>query len=99
MHIKGGTIETRYGFTWGATTVKMWHLPGELPVQTGAPNSYAGARYFTALVEDLDAVQAELTSKDIPIVVPPFELPGVARLMFAADPDGNWIEFAQAIKK
>lgn len=99
MQVKGGTVDTRYGFTWGATTVKMWQLPSELPVQTGAPNEHAGVRYFTAIVEDLDAAQAELTSKDIPIVVPPFELPGVARLMFAADPDGNWIEFAQPLKR
>jgi catechol 2,3-dioxygenase-like lactoylglutathione lyase family enzyme len=99
MHIKGGTVETRYGFTWGATTVKMWKLPGELPVQTGNPNGHAGARYFTAMVEDLDAAHAELKSKDIPIVAPPFELPGVARLMFFADPDGNWIELAQRVQR
>lgn len=97
MKITGGTVDTRYGFTWGETTVKMWQLPGELPVQTGAPNNHAGARYFTAMVEDIEAAKAELTQKDVPIVVQPFELAGVARLMFCADPDGNWIELAQKL--
>jgi lactoylglutathione lyase len=93
----GGLVDTRYAFTWGGTTVKMWKLPSDLPTRTGAPNSLAGLRYFTAMVEDLDAAHAELVSKGVPIVTAPFELPGVARIMFFADPDGNWIELAQAL--
>ncbi len=93
----GGEVGTRYGFTWGATTVKFWQLPGERPVQTGAPNAFAGARFFTAMIEDLDAALAELTRKDIPIVMPKVELPGLAKIAFFADPDGNWIELAQRI--
>jgi catechol 2,3-dioxygenase-like lactoylglutathione lyase family enzyme len=93
----GGLVDTRYGFTWGATTVKMWKLPSDLPARTGTPNSLAGLRYFTAMVEDLDAAQAELVRKGIPVVMEPKELPGVARILFFADPDGNWIELAQRL--
>ena len=93
----GGSVDVRYGFTWGATTVKLWKLPGELAVQTGAPNQHAGVRFFTALVEDLQEAKAELVSKEIPIVTE-LELPGVARILFFADPDGNWIELAQPMR-
>jgi catechol 2,3-dioxygenase-like lactoylglutathione lyase family enzyme len=93
----GPPAEVRYGYTWGATTVKFWKMPGELPVQTGAPNLHAGARFFTAMVEDIDAAQAELTRKDIPIVMPQVKLGDVAKILFFADPDGNWIELAQRL--
>jgi catechol 2,3-dioxygenase-like lactoylglutathione lyase family enzyme len=93
----GGTVDVRYGFTWGTTTIKFWHVPGELPRQTGAPNDHSGIRMFTAMVKDMDAARAELVARDIPIVMET-ELPGVARILFFADPDGNWIELAQRIQ-
>jgi catechol 2,3-dioxygenase-like lactoylglutathione lyase family enzyme len=98
MQITGGQVSVRYGFQWGTTTVKFWQLPGELPVHTGAPNTRAGIRYFTAMVEDIEAAEAELTAKGVTIAMPKTELPGVAKLLFIADPDGNWIELAQLIK-
>ena len=97
MKIGSANVDTRYAFTWGATTVKFWKIPGELPVQTGSPNSFAGIRYFTAMVEDIDAAHAAVKSKDIPVMMAPIELGTVARLMFIADPDGNWIELAQRL--
>lgn len=93
----GGAVGVRYGFTWGTSTVNFWSVPGELPVETGAPNERAGIRFFTAMVEDLAAAHDELVSKDVKVVMPPTELPGVARIMFIADPDGNWIELAQRL--
>jgi catechol 2,3-dioxygenase-like lactoylglutathione lyase family enzyme len=93
----GGNVGTRYGFTWGKTTIKFWHVPGDLPKQTGSPNEHAGIRMFTAMVPDIDAAREELKSKDIPIVMDT-ELPGLARILFFADPDGNWIELAQRLK-
>jgi catechol 2,3-dioxygenase-like lactoylglutathione lyase family enzyme len=93
-----GAIRERYGFVWGATTIKFWQAPApDLPVHTGAPTQRAGVRMFTAMVEDIDAAHAELSAKDIPITMAPTELPGVARIMFIADPDGNWIELAQRL--
>jgi catechol 2,3-dioxygenase-like lactoylglutathione lyase family enzyme len=93
----GGALGERYAYTWGNTTIKFWRAPGELPVRTGAPNSRAGLRTFTAVVPDLDAAHAQLRAKDIPITLAPLELPGIARILFFADPDGNWIELSQRL--
>jgi catechol 2,3-dioxygenase-like lactoylglutathione lyase family enzyme len=91
----GGEIGTRHSFGWGKTTIKFWRYPRELPVRTGEPNSRAGLRSFTGVVADLEAAHAELRAKGIPVTLPPLELPGIARILFFADPDGNWIELAQ----
>jgi catechol 2,3-dioxygenase-like lactoylglutathione lyase family enzyme len=93
----GGEMGVRYGFTWGSTTIKFWGRYEQLPVQTGAPNLRAGIRMFTVMVEDLDEAHAELVTKDVPVRMAPTELPGVARIMFVADPDDNWIEIAQRL--
>ena len=93
MALGGG--RTRYAFTWGKTTVKFWQAEKELPVRTGSPNKRAGIRMYTVMVEDIDDVHAELKQKDVLIKMEPRDFPGIARIMFAADPDGNWIEFAQ----
>jgi catechol 2,3-dioxygenase-like lactoylglutathione lyase family enzyme len=93
----GGNVRTRYGFVWGRTTVKFWGLPQAPPAQTGAPEWRAGLRLFTALVEDLDAAHAELVAKQVPIRMPPTQLGDVARILFFADPDDNWIELAQLL--
>jgi catechol 2,3-dioxygenase-like lactoylglutathione lyase family enzyme len=44
-------------------------------------------------VEDLDRVVEQLKVKGIPIVHGPLEAPGVAKWLYASDPDGNVIEF------
>lgn len=93
MALGGG--RTRYAFTWGKTTVKFWQAEKELPFRTGGPNKRAGIRLYTVIVEDIDDVCAELKQKDVAITMEPRDFPGIARIMFAADPDGNWIEFAQ----
>jgi catechol 2,3-dioxygenase-like lactoylglutathione lyase family enzyme len=92
-----GEMGKRYGFTWGSTTIKFWGRSAELPVHTGAPTLRAGIRMFTVMVEDLDEAHAELVARDVPVRMAPTELPGVARIMFVADPDDNWIELAQRI--
>jgi catechol 2,3-dioxygenase-like lactoylglutathione lyase family enzyme len=93
----GNELGTRYAYTWGNTTIKFWRVPGELPVRTGAPNSRAGLRTFTAVVPDIEAAHAELIAKGVPIALKPLELPGIARILFFADPDGNWIELSQRL--
>jgi catechol 2,3-dioxygenase-like lactoylglutathione lyase family enzyme len=91
-------ISERYGFVWGSTTIKFWSVKGaQLPIQTGAPMQRAGLRMFTAMVEDIDEAYSELVTRDVPVRMAPTELPGVARIMFVADPDDNWIELAQRI--
>lgn len=96
--MKLGAMGTRYGFVWGKTTVKFWAAPSQVPVQTGAPHAHAGLRLFTVMVEDLDEAHRELVAKDVPVRVEPYELPGIARIMFVADPDDNWIELAQRLR-
>jgi catechol 2,3-dioxygenase-like lactoylglutathione lyase family enzyme len=93
----GGSVGTRYGFVWGATTVKFWALPQAPPARTGAPDRHAGLRLFTAMVEDLDEAHADLVARGAPIRMAPTDLAGVARIMFIADPDDNWIELAQRL--
>ena len=54
---------------------------------------------MTAMVEDIEAANAELIRKGVPIVQSLRELPGgVAKVVCFADPDGNWLEFAQRLR-
>lgn len=93
-----GTVgNVRYGFQLGSTTIKFWSK-GQLPTKTGAPARYTGIRLITAHVEDTDAVHAHLESLGVEIKVPPNDFQGLARVMFIADPDGNFIEFASSRK-
>jgi len=93
----GGNVKKRYGFIWGSTTIKFWGLPEAPPAHTGPPEARAGIRLFTAMVDDLDAAHAELVAKQVPIRLEPTALGDVARILFFADPDDNWIELAQLL--
>ena len=44
---------------------------------------------------DLDGVVRMLQAHSVPIVHGPLEIPGKVRWLYAADPDGNIIEFVQ----
>ena len=44
-------------------------------------------------VNDFDQILEQLKVKGIPVVHGPLEAPGVARWLYASDPDGNVIEF------
>lgn len=94
MHTVGNV---RYGFVLGGTTIKFWGK-GELPTKTGAPARYTGIRLITAQVENTDALHDELKRRGVEIKVPPHDFQGLARVMFVADPDGNFIEFASPLK-
>jgi catechol 2,3-dioxygenase-like lactoylglutathione lyase family enzyme len=94
LRIPTGDVSVRYGFKCPQTVVKYWQLPQGLPRQTGPVTAQAGFRYFTFSVKDVDAVHEALSAKGVEIASPPRDI-GVAKVMFAADPDGNWIEFAQ----
>jgi catechol 2,3-dioxygenase-like lactoylglutathione lyase family enzyme len=94
MAMPAGEVSMRYAFKCPQTIVKYWQLQRELPVQTGPVTAQAGFRYFTFTVKDVDAVHEALKAKGVEIASPPRDI-GVAKVMFAADPDGNWIEFAQ----
>ena len=83
----------RYGFRLGGTTVKFWsRRGGPLPTWTGKPSRRTGIRVIAGHVDDVDEAYANLVAREVPIKMPPHDFEGRARLMFFADPDGNWIE-------
>jgi catechol 2,3-dioxygenase-like lactoylglutathione lyase family enzyme len=85
---------TRYGFSAGSSTLKFWSRPEPLANFAGALNASVGIRFVTLWVRKIDALAAALEARGAKIVIPPMQLPD-ARIFFAEDPDGNWIEFAE----
>jgi catechol 2,3-dioxygenase-like lactoylglutathione lyase family enzyme len=86
--------DVRYGFLAGGTTIKFWSRGPSLPTWSGAPGKRTGIRLMTAHVPNVDAAHEQLAARGVPIKVAPHDLQGLARVMFVADPDGNWIELA-----
>jgi len=78
----------------GKTQIKFWSGAADLPVHTGSITDALGFRYFTFMVNDVDAVAAQLKSVGAKFAVQPTDFGKIARIMMIADPDGNWIEFA-----
>lgn len=64
------------------------------PPDLGAALSDRGIGHFAFLAADVDAVAAELTGRDVDLVVPPTSFPDAGRrVMFIRDNNGNFIEF------
>jgi lactoylglutathione lyase len=57
---------------------------------------HAGYTHMALAVSDLDAVKTVLDAEGVAITEGPVEFPG-ARALFIRDPDGNVIEFNQAV--
>ncbi len=84
-----------YRFMAGKTQIKFWPgLHDNLPAHTGNITDALGFRYFTFMVDDLDATAATLKARGAKIVLEPRDFGAIARIMMVSDPDGNWIEFA-----
>ena len=69
---------------------------------TNAPLPFAPIEHRRSLcphlalaADDLDAVAERLQKAGVPIVKGPLEIPGMVRWLYAADPDGNLLEFVQ----
>ncbi len=77
----------------GKTIVKFWSVEGATSVAPGDLGARAGFRYVTAMVDSADVAAEQLAAARVAITLPPRDL-GPARICFAADPDGNWVEFA-----
>ena len=85
----------KYTFMAGKTQIKFWKGPSaNLPKHTGSITDALGFRYFTFIVQDVDAVARELKQRGAKIAMEPVDFGSVARIMMVADPDGNWVEFA-----
>jgi glyoxylase I family protein len=83
-----------YLFEAGKSLIKFWQAPAGTAAKTGNPNTMSGLRYYTYMVKDVDATHAELVKRGAKIAMPPTDFGNIARIMFVADPDGNWIECA-----
>jgi lactoylglutathione lyase len=83
-----------YRFMAGTSQIKFWAGDGNVPVHTGNITDAIGFRYFTFIVNDVDAVAILLKGRGAKIAVPPTDFGTIARIMMVSDPDGNWIEFA-----
>lgn len=85
---------TEYRFMAGKTQIKFWSGAADLPAHTGSITNAIGFRYFTFMVEDVDALAASLKERGAKFALQPADFGKIARIMMIADPDGNWIEFA-----
>ena len=92
LSISPGALE--YFTTAGSTTIKFWAPKGERPLRTGAIGAALGIRYFTFLVQDVDATYEALKARGVKVTTAPRDLTPTVRIMLIADPDGNTIEFA-----
>ncbi len=91
---KMATGAMEYRFLAGKTEIKFWAGPADAPKHTGSIPDTIGFRYFTFLIPDVEPLHAEFAKKKVHIVREPYDLATIARIIIAADPDGNIIEFA-----
>ena len=81
----------KHEFRAGATTLKLWQIDG-LKAHTGPVQAYAGIRYLTAVVDDLDAVLSRARRGGHGIPLGPVEIAPGVQIAMVEDPDGNWFE-------
>lgn len=84
----------KYEFAAGATTLKLWQIDG-LEAHTGPIQSYAGIRYLTAVVDDIDAVLSRARGAGRNIPLDPLEIAPGVQIAMVEDPDGNWFELVE----
>lgn len=73
--------------------------PGREPGAKAAPGGLAGAyglRYWTIHISNLDEVIKRCRDGGYAIAVEPVEFRPGLRIAIVEDPDGNWVEFAEA---
>ena len=88
---------TRFAFSAGSTTIKFWSKGPLLERFAGPFPDAVGIRFVTFTVDDVDGLARELAQRGARIAIPPIQIAGRARVFFAEDPDGNWIEFAEPL--
>lgn len=66
---------------------------------TGHPVRPGPAGEIVLVVEDVDAIAAELRASGIPLLTEPADRPWGHRTLHVADPDGFVVEFAQEIPR
>ena len=81
----------KYEFSAGATTLKLWQIDG-LDAHTGPIQDYAGIRYLTAVVDDIDVVLSRARDAGRNVPYGPVEIAPGVQIAMVEDPDGNWFE-------
>ncbi len=90
-----GNGKMRYGFRGGDTLIKFWQADEGINKFSGRHFDKVGLRYFTYQIDDLDACYQYLKENSVPIMQEPTDIGGVAKIMLAADPDENCVEFVE----
>jgi catechol 2,3-dioxygenase-like lactoylglutathione lyase family enzyme len=85
---------TRDAFSVGSSTLKFWSRSESLPNLAGPIHARVGIRVITIWVRGLDELAKDLEARGAGLVRPATQRLD-ARIFFASDPDGNWIEFAE----
>jgi catechol 2,3-dioxygenase-like lactoylglutathione lyase family enzyme len=88
---------TKYSYRLGNAVIKFWAANPGARTRPGEIGAATGLRYLTLVVADAGAVQGWFTNRGAPIVREMRDT-GTVKYFFGADPDGNWIEFAQAVQ-
>lgn len=95
--VKGGGIFSQgfklHGLEAGTSMVKLVETKNPPTAQRGELDSAIGIRYLTFIVDDVDALYQELSSKEADFVSQPIKIPArKATIVMLRDPDGNHVE-------
>jgi catechol 2,3-dioxygenase-like lactoylglutathione lyase family enzyme len=82
-------------FKAGATTLKLWEI-SELQPHTGPIHDYAGIRYLTVRVDDMDEILSRARSAGYNVPLAPMQFAPGLHIAMIEDPDGNWFEITAA---
>jgi catechol 2,3-dioxygenase-like lactoylglutathione lyase family enzyme len=88
-------IGTMHRLLAGSSVIKITQSTPKADAVPGGLAGATGYRYWTITVADLEAVAARLEAAGLEPVVPPTTIREGVRILMAADPDGNWVEFLQ----
>jgi len=78
-------------FKAGATTLKLWQI-SDLQPHTGPIQDYAGIRYLTVKVDDMDATLSRAHSAGCNVPLEPMQFAPGLHIAMVEDSDGNWFE-------
>jgi catechol 2,3-dioxygenase-like lactoylglutathione lyase family enzyme len=85
-----------YAYELGPFTILVRGIPKEFPVRTGPIEQSTGYRAITFSVKSANESAHALEARGVTIVKAPFNRSGGQRVFYAADPDGNYLEFVES---
>jgi catechol 2,3-dioxygenase-like lactoylglutathione lyase family enzyme len=95
----GGTLKM---FSLGDASVKLLSL-GEVPQLANPPDGVkggaSGLRYLTVAVDDVGRTVGSCEARGLPVPIPLFEYQPGMPIAVVEDPDGNWVELVQPVRR